>query len=65
MDKLVISARIVVDRADLPDGKTQSVKLLEDCDDLRHQVLVHDQLARWIWPSKPMWSTSTRRSRPY
>jgi hypothetical protein len=35
----------LVDRADLPDGKAQSVKLLEDGDDLRHQVVVHDQLA--------------------
>jgi hypothetical protein len=35
----------VVDRADLLDGITQSVKLLEDRDDLRHQVFMHDQLA--------------------
>ena len=35
----------MVDRADLLDGKPQSVKLREDRDDLRHQVFVHDQLA--------------------
>jgi hypothetical protein len=35
----------VVGRTDFLDGKAQSVKLLEDRDDLRHQVFVHDQLA--------------------
>ena len=35
----------MVDRADLLDGITQSVKLLEDRDDVRHQIFMHNQLA--------------------
>ena len=35
----------MVDRADLLDGITQSVELLEDRDDVRRQVFVHDQVA--------------------
>ena len=35
----------MVDRADLLDGITQAVKLLEDRDDLRHQAFMHDQIA--------------------
>jgi len=43
--QLIGSGRILVNRTDLLDGIPQLVKLLEDCDDLRHQLFVHDQLA--------------------
>ena len=43
--QLVVGARIVVHRADLLDRIAQLKELLEDRDDLRRQIFMHDQVA--------------------
>jgi len=43
--QLIVGVPIVVDRTDLLDRVLQLKKLLEDRNDLRRQVLMHDQIA--------------------
>jgi hypothetical protein len=45
---------IVEGNSDLLDRIAQLKELLEDRDDLRCQIFMHDRVAAVVWPSKPM-----------